>query len=123
MRTFGLFNPPTTSPYRATNGITFDLRGGDVVQPLAWTASNPDGSSAWFMPPYFKRWLRFYMPLPILPWLSIRVGRFGFYFGAKCFGVDSEAYKGWFAKTAQSDVYVGSRAVMLLTARFTGKLQ
>lgn len=120
MKTVGIFREPTTSPYRATNGITFDLRGGDVVQPLALTASNPDGSSAWFTPPYFKRWMRFYCGLPMLPWLTVKVGRFGMYCGAKCFGVDSDAYKEWFAKP--DDVYVGSQALMLFSMRFTGTL-
>lgn len=122
MKAFGLFGAASTVPYRSTNGITFDLRGGDVVQPLAWNAANPDGTSAWFTAPYFRRWLSFYCPLPLLPWLSVRIGRFGVYCGSKCFGVDSEAYKNWFAKDAPESVYVGSRALMLFSMRFTGTL-
>ena len=124
MNAYGLFETyPTTAPWRTTNGISFDLRFGDVVQPLALSPKNPDGSSAWYFPPYFRRWLRFYVRLPILPWISIRVGRFGMYAGAKCFGVEpaETSYLGWFAKP--DDLAPGSKALMLFTMRFTSQLQ
>ena len=113
---------PTTAPYRSTTGVSFDLRGGDVVQPLALSVTNADGSSRWFTPPGFPRVLRFRMPLPLLPWISVRIGRFGFYAGAKCFGMDSAAYPDTLG-VPSVEIYSGSKAIMLFTMRFTGQLQ
>ena len=121
MKSFGLFSKPTTKPYRVTNGITFDLRGGDVVQPLALTVKNPDGTSVWYTPPGFKRVLHFWMPLPLLPWLSARFGRFGVYMGAKCFGMDLPEYPDTL-HVSEGEIYEGSKAIMLFTMRFTGRL-
>lgn len=133
MIAFGLFSEPTTAPYRTTNGISFDLRGGDVVQPLdVIPMTTPDGKSKWYFPPYFQHWLRFYLSFPMLPWLTVKIGRFGMYAGAKCFGVEpsedgvidgeggNESYLGWFAKPM--DVFPGSRCIMLFTMRFTSRL-
>lgn len=104
-----------TSPYRATNGITFSWRRGDVVQPLDFFSG-----AGWFSDsPPFREVYRSYTRLP-LPFVSIKLGRFGWYFGAKIFGVDSESYKRFLATP---DVYAGSLAMMLFSWRMTFTLE
>jgi len=92
---------PLTQPKRQTFGITFALRGGDVCHPLG-----TDGN--WFTPPYFTRVLRFYCPIPILPFVMWNLWGWRGYAGAKIYGVDSEAYKNWMPT---EDVYNGSLAL------------
>lgn len=79
----------------------FELRGGDVLHPL--------GAGDWFAPPYFSRWVRFFCPWPVLPFLSWKIGRYGGYIGAKAYGADSDAYRAWMPA---GDVYPGSVALM-----------
>ncbi len=106
-------SPPQNYPYpKSTFGIILGLRGGDVIQPL--------GEGNWFEAPYFKDVLHFYLPIPLIPWFSIRIGKFGFYIGAKAFGVDNEPYKNWLPP---EEVYDGSIATMLCSFRFTGSLE
>lgn len=114
MRVFGLNlgGEPLTTPYPSKSGFIFRLLGGDVIYPL--------GNGDWFRPPYFDRVIRFFMPIPIMPFLSIRLGRFGFYFGCKVFGVDSPAYANWMCDRSQ--VYPGSQSMMLISIRFTRAL-
>lgn len=101
-----------TTPYPTANGFILRLMGGDVVHPL--------GDGDWFKPPYFARVLRFRVPLPVMPFFSVRIGRFGFYIGSKVFGVDSPAYAAWMVP--EDEVYEGSLAMMLCSIRFTRRL-
>lgn len=105
MRVFQFPGQITTAPKRATFGITFALRGGDVLHPL--------GKGDWFKPPYFARVLRFWCPLPLLPWISWNLWGWRGYCGMKIFGVDSDAYKLWPAMSElKHEVYPGSKALM-----------
>jgi hypothetical protein len=90
----------TTNPKREAFGVTFALRGGDVLHPL--------GQGDWFKSPYFSRILRFWCPIPILPWITWNLFGWRGYLGAKIYGADSEAYANWMPAT---DVYVGSQAL------------
>ena len=100
-----------TNPKRSTFGVTLALRWGDVCHPL--------GAGAWFKPPYFTRLLRFWCPLPLLPWISWNLWGWRGYLGAKVFGMDSEAYKQWPAlATEQDQIYPGSLAI-----QFSGRLK
>lgn len=114
MKVFGLNvgGAAITTPYPTGTGMIFRLLGGDVVHPL--------GKGEWFKPPYFSRVLRFFMPLPIMPFFSIRIGRFGFYIGSKVYGVDSPEYANWLPA---EHVYEGSQAMMLISIRFTRNLK
>jgi len=90
-------------PTLETPGIWFELRGGDYLDPL----SDPDG---WFGPALPKRVLKFYCPLPILPWFAWNAfGKPG-YVGFKAYGVDSDNYKPW---AGEENVYPGSQALHL----------
>lgn len=93
---------PATAPFLPSSGIFIELRGGDFCHPL--------GSGNWFAPPYFSRVLRFFLGVPLLPFISWRIGNVGGYIGAKCYGVDSPAYKNWLPA---EDVFEGSQALML----------
>lgn len=98
---------PITSPYPTSSGIIVHLIGGDVVQPL--------GGGDWFKPPYFNRVFRSYTRIPFMPFISVRLGRFGFYAGSKVFGVDSPAYLVWMVP--KEEVYEGSLAMMACSIR------
>lgn len=100
MRVFQFPGQISTAPKRATFGITVALRGGDVLHPL--------GKGDWFKPPYFSRILRFWCPVPILPWISWNLWGWRGYFGAKVYGADSPEYVHWMAAV---DVYDGSQAL------------
>lgn len=89
-----------TNPKRSAFGITLALRGGDVLHPL--------GKGDWFKPPYFARVLRFWCPLPILPWISWNLWGWRGYAGAKVYGADSWDYLNWMPA---GDVYQGSQAL------------
>lgn len=91
-----------TDPWKS--GIFF--RGGDICDPF---------NGKWFDPPYPTRIWRTYCPLPILPFISIKIGRFGIYFGFKLYGADSEHYLNWMDT---KDVYPGSQA-LCLSVRWT----
>ena len=100
MRVLQFPGTPTTNPKRDAFGITFALRGGDVCHPL--------GRGEWFKPPYFSRVLRFWCPLPVLPWVSWRLWGWRGYVGAKVFGADAAEYCHWLPP---GDVYAGSMAI------------
>ena len=95
-----------TNPKRSNFGITFALRGGDVLHPL--------GEGDWFKSPYFSRILRFYCPIAVLPFVSWNLWGWKGYLGAKVYGADSDAYKNWMPF---EDVYDGSQAI-----QFSGRL-
>lgn len=86
------------------------LRGGDVCDPRDGEQING--------PPWPTRVERFYCPLPILPWVCIKFGRFGFYAGWKCYGFDLPNYLNWPGITPK-DVYPGSLALELTMRFFT----
>jgi hypothetical protein len=98
---------PSTDPFRKTNGIFLELRGGDVNHPL--------GDGNWFKPPYFGRVFKMFISLPLLPFLSWKFGTWGGYCGFKIYGVDSPAYKEWMNP---DDVYDGSQALHLSVRPF-----
>ena len=100
MRVFQFPGQPTTNPKRSKFGVTLALRGGDVCHPL--------GEGKWFEPPYFDKVLWFWMPLPLLPFISWNLFGWKGYIGAKVYGADSPAYKNWMK---ESDVYEGSQAI------------
>lgn len=62
-------------------GIVFKLWAGSFARPVPkfWTNKNPWEEEAWFT-------IR--LPFIVLPFLSIAIGRFGFYIGGKVFTVD-----------------------------------
>jgi len=91
-----------TNPKRSTFGITFALRGGDILHPL--------GSGSWFDPPYFSRIWRAYCPITICPFISWNLFGWKGYIGFKVYGADSPAYKNWMPP---ADVYDGSQAMQL----------
>lgn len=91
-----------TSPFLENNGIFIEFRGGDFCHPKGSTGN-------WFTPPYFTEVIRKYFSKPIIPFISYRIGNKGGYFGAKAYGVDSEAYKNWLPP---EEVYDGSYAIM-----------
>lgn len=103
-------NQPLTSPFRSKSGIFIELRGGDYLCPI--------GEGSWFSPPYFAKVSRRYFSRAWLPFVSIRIGSWGCYFGAKAYGADSDAYKNFMD---EKDVYVGSTAIMK-SARMSTKL-
>jgi hypothetical protein len=96
-----------TNPKRSTFGITFALRGGDVLHPL--------GQGDWFKPPYFSRVLRFWCALPILPFITWNLWGWKGYLGAKVYGADSPEYLNWMDF---NDVGPGSQAI-----QFSGRLK
>ena len=67
-------------------GLVLSLRGGDVVRPFG---------GQWFGPDFPRRVLRFSCPLPVLPFISVALGRYGFYIGFKTFGADDRTYLLW----------------------------
>lgn len=100
MRVFQIPGTPTTAPKRETFGITFAFRGGDVCHPL--------GEGDWFKPPYFTKVLRFWCPLPVLPWITWNLWGWRGYLGAKVYGADSPDYCNWMDPF---DVYERSQAL------------
>lgn len=105
---------PLTSDWLPANGFLLSWRRGDVVQPLDFFSG-----AGWFanVPP-FREVYRSYTRIP-LPFVTMRIGHWGWYFGAKGFGVDSDSYKNFLATP---DVYVGSQAIMLFSFRMTRAL-
>ncbi len=99
MRVFG--TKVSTAPKEA--GIRF--LGGDVCSPLNGHMLTGN--------PWPSKVLRFWCPLPILPFLCVKVGRFGCYAGAKVYGSDQN-YANWMTP---ADYESGGLAIVL-TARF-----
>ena len=103
--TRGYSNHPTRpiqDPLLEADGIWFELRGGDVFDPIGGN---------WFEEPYPKRWIRFFAKRNWLPFFSYRWGRVGKmgYMGFKAYGVDSPKYKQWMPEP--KEVYEGSQAL------------
>lgn len=135
MRVFGLCNDPKswTNPFpeadtvdgiKGADGFIIALRGGDTVSGAGWELRGE--ATAGSKPNYFNaipsRVRRIFFWLPLLPFLSVRWGRFGFYIGFKVFGFDSPAYKDWPGVNPR-EVYEGSLALTGFTFRFTTKLR
>ena len=97
-------------------GIVVSLRGGDVVRPLngSWFGDKAGGFPT-------KVW-RWYCPVPILPFISIAFGRFGWYAGFKTFGADDPTYLRWPTGTfSEADMVKDSLALCpTIPWRFTG---
>ena len=93
-------------------GIVLKLRGGDVVRPVGYPRNwfRKDAPNVWFNTEPETRWkvLRFFCPLPVLPFLSVAAGKYGFYIGFKDYGVHHEEYRAWLQT---EDVYAGSMAL------------
>ena len=96
----------STSPKRP--GLFF--RGGDICDPQ--DGNQLDG------PPWPTRVRRWHCPWPVLPFLCVKLGRFGFYAGWKCYGFDLPNYLNW-AGIRAADVYPGSLALELTARLFT----
>jgi hypothetical protein len=92
-------------------GVVIKLRGGDVVRPIGYPINwlKKDAPNVWFNTgPVRWKVLKFFCPIPILPFISVSLGQYGFYMGFKDFGVHHDEYKTWLPS---SDVYVGSMAL------------
>jgi hypothetical protein len=96
------------------------LQSGDVFDPLQpWRIKpvkretgepiSPSEAPNWFngLPASV---VRYYQPRPILPFISVCVGPFGFYAGWKLYGFDSPEYLD-FPTVRDGDVYPGSQAL------------
>jgi len=103
---------PITGPFPSRNGVFFELRGGDVAEPIGFGTN-------WFKPPYPSHVLRFFCPWRVLPFLSWKLGSFGGYIGFKAYGVDAPEYPLWLCKP--EECYSGSVA-MCITARLATTL-
>lgn len=96
-----------TAPYPTGRvGVKLRLLAGDVMDPVG---------GQWFGPNYPRNVIRLHCPVPVLPFVSVGLGRFGFYAGFKVYGVDSPNYREWMPA---GEVFNGSRA-MCLSIRFT----
>lgn len=134
MRVFGLTTDDRkdwTSPYNKDTecifirgvaiGIKLRLMGGDLLSPdiLGSGKLRPDtpiGAKRDFFNVLPGTVHRSVYEKPRKPFLSVRVGRFGFYIGHKVFGVDSEKYKD-FPLVAPEDVHFGSQTLSGFTIR------
>lgn len=90
-------------------GIKLALRGGDVVHPSG-VADQKEGDpdwrkSVWWNPAHVWCWK---CPVPVLPFLSVALGPYGFYLGAKDYPLHHDNYLRWLPP---EDVYAGSRAL------------
>lgn len=95
-----------TNPKRSVFGVTIALRWGDVCHPI--------GQGNWFKPPFFSNVMRFWCPIPLLPWISWNLWGWRGYIGAKVYGADAPEYSRWIPAW---DVYAGSQAIHF-SARF-----
>lgn len=107
---------PWKKPYPTGRfGIKARLAGGDVCWPvLRRRVAGATGKRDWFntLPALL---LKVAVAWPCLPFVSIGIGRFGFYIGFKVYGVDLEWYRKWLR---DEEVYIGSNALHP-TMRFT----
>lgn len=110
MKVFGYCTDllPWTNPFPVANGFIFALRGGDVCSPDSWQKPT--------------RVHRRFHDWPLLPFVSARYGRFGFYLGWKVFGVDNEDLKA-FPSINPAEVFDGSYAMQGFTWRFSRHIQ
>lgn len=97
---------PLTNPFPLSSGIFFELRGGNICDPILGTFFGYQ----WFGPKFPKYVWKAFCKFKVLPFLSWRFGNRGGYIGFKAYGVDSEAYKNWIDP---SEVYEGSYAMCL----------
>lgn len=106
-------------------GVKLRLLGGDVMDPSGWVLRShkldgefvpQDAKPDWFnaVPRYVYR---AFAKTARLPFLSVGLGRFGFYIGWKVYGVDKTEYLDYPTVT-RGDLYTGSRA-LVLTMRTT----
>lgn len=86
-------------------GIVIGLRAGRWYEPFG--ASRAIGANRWTSG---KHW--FVVPrIPfVYPFLSVAIGRFGFYVGWKAYGVDWPEYKAW---ARAEDIKTGNTALTL----------
>lgn len=129
MRVFGYATDPEalwTAPFpEARVGFKARLLGGDLLSPDVSSGAMRPGRERegrnWFtvIPDTVRRAVH---GKPRKPFVSVRVGRFGFYLGHKVFGVDSEAYRDY-PLVRPEDVYDGSRAITGFTARMSFNLK
>ena len=89
-----------TDPLLESNGLFVEFRGGDFLDPI-------DGGK-WFGPDYPRKFLRFFLRFPLVPFISWRIGNLGGYIGAKAYGADSDKYLEWMP---EGTVYNGSQAL------------
>lgn len=109
-------NQNLMSPFPDKGFFFFELRGGDYLQ--------PNGKGDWFHPPYFPDGVtRKYFGKAVCPFISWQIPLLNWkgYFGAKAYGVDSDAYKEGICKDFPEEVYSGSQAFMT-SARFFAKI-
>lgn len=94
-------------------GLTIRFQGGDVYRPNIKDAPYRPGregeDKGWFNTLPTKA-IRFKMPLPILPFLSIGIGKYGFYVGFKTFSMNYPEYVD-LPRIKPEDVYEGSMAL------------
>lgn len=114
MKVFGTGpTPPQNHTWRTRNGVSLYFRGGDVLRPDIANGTPRPGAETqvrnWFntIPTSVWRW---HCKLPVLPFVTVKVGMFGVYAGFKAFGVDSAAYLDYPGLSA-ADVYDGSVAL------------
>jgi hypothetical protein len=100
---------PLTSPFPLKNGVFFELRGGDICEPVGF-------NSNWFEPPFPSRVIRKFCAWRVLPFLSWKFGTWGGYIGFKAYGVDSPIYQYWLCP--YFEVYPGSVALCLSARPF-----
>ena len=106
-------------------GAALWWRGGDIVSPDLANGTRRPGREADPRNNYFNT-----IPAAVrhakiekecLPFLTIRIGRFGVYAGWKAYGFDSDAYKDW-PGINPAEVHEGSVALTGFTLRATTKL-
>jgi len=74
-------------------GIKIALPCGKVLEPEPWIFTK----QWWKINPWSEGnvWFVLRIPFVILPFISIAIGRLGFYIGAKAYGVDQPHYLEW----------------------------
>lgn len=91
-------------------GIVFKLFSGPVVRPMTkprfWFAKSPVPSKWNEFDPDYHWLLKWWMPLA--PFLSVALGRYGFYIGFKVFDLESAKYR---QMAGVDEVYPGSQAL------------
>lgn len=95
---------PLTSPFPLRNGVFVALRSGDFYSPDSWKVDE--------VTKYKRGTVR------NRPFVSFRMGRFGFYVGWKVYGADTDNQRKM-PGILPEDVYEGSVAMQGCTIRFT----